>query len=142
MKKALIIILSFIIGYVIGFSITHFIILKGTTTEKSNTLAFTIADVSKNCLSNSIHVYYDNKYEVYKAYYTNGQKMTPIRTGTYDYDINKILKNISNYKSDEVAYINYKIKINDKEYIVSQREKNELREFIDSINGDELLWCE
>ena len=52
------------------------------------------------------------------------------------------IKNISNYKSDEVAYINYKIKINDKEYIVSQREKNELREFIDSINGDELLWCE
>ena len=111
---------------------------KNTSHEK----AFTISDVSKDCLSNSIYVYYDKKYEVYKAYYEEGNEIKPIRDGEYDYDINKIINNIKDYGSDKNNYINYKVTIGDKSYVVSQTEKNELREFMDSINGDSLLWCE
>lgn len=104
--------------------------------------AFVITDVSKDCLSNSIHIFYEDKYEVFKSYYINDEEIKPIREGKYNYDITKIINNIENYNSDKENYMNYQISINGKKYLVAHGEKNELREFMDSINGDTLLWCE
>ena len=140
MKKIIIFIICLGIGFGLGYYLTKNNQVKEK--EKSDALAFIITDVSKNCLSNGIHVYYNDKYEVYKAYYLNGQKMVPIRTGTYNYDINKIIDNIDNYTKDEERYLNYNIKINDENHIVAMKGNKEIREFMDSINGDELLWCE
>ena len=140
MKKALIVIICLGIGFGIGYYLTKHNQVKER--EKSDSLAFIITDVSKNCLSNGIYVYYNDKYEVYKAYYIDGEKMKPIREGTYDYDINKIIENIDNYKRDDGYYMNYNVKINDKDHVVAMQGNKELREFMDSINGDELLWCQ
>ena len=136
MKKKLLIIILLVI------SITLVGCNKKPKNTKEHKEALIISDISKKCMSNSIHVYYDKKYDVYKAYYSENEEQKPIRTGEYNYDITKIINNIEKYSPDNKNGINYNITINKKKYIVSQSEKNELREFMDSIDGDSLLWCE
>jgi hypothetical protein len=140
MKKLLILIICLVIGFGLGYYFTKE--NKKKEKEKSDALAFIITDVSKNCLSNGIHVYYNDKYEVYKAFYVDGEKMKPIRTGNYNYDINKIIDNIDSYTKDNDTYMNYNIKIKDDNHVVAMQGNKELREFMDSIDGDKLLWCE
>jgi hypothetical protein len=61
-------------------------------------LLYTLKFVGLDCLTPTLDIYDDKSYDYNYTYTTDGSEPTPLK-GTYDYDINKLLKTT---KSDEV----------------------------------------
>ena len=94
---------------------------------------FKITDISCNCIPNTAYFDYDS-YVVRNAIITGEDDV--ISRGKFNYDINKILNNLDEFKENE-DYMNYKITLyNDEEYIVSH---SDLR-MIGLLKGLDIKW--
>lgn len=94
-------------------------------------LMYTITYHGLNCETPILYLYSDNTYEYYYTFSTNNEKLNA-KTGTYNYDITKIINNIDKYKEDSTGP--YSIKdangTNYSTYITNI----ELKEFLSSID--------
>lgn len=62
-------------------------------------LVFSLQSQMLKCPSPTLYVYSDGTYEYFYTYSYNDKKIVP-KTGTYDYDTDLILKDITNYEVD------------------------------------------
>lgn len=85
-----------------------------------------------NCLTPTLNIYNDNTYEYNYTYSFSGNKTTP-KTGSYDYDINKLLKN-SDYESLKQKPEGFFIIKNKKDIYYLETSDKELNEFLESAN--------
>jgi len=114
---------------------------KPSTTPTENILLFTVTDTSKKCLSNSLYVYSNNKYEIIKGAVLDN-KDNLIKTGTYNYDINKLIDSFNDDSCDTENYFNYKVILESGEsYCISMIDDTELNKFLESLNEENLFWC-
>lgn len=114
---------------------------KPSPTQTEDVLLFTVADVSKNCFSNGLKVYNNNKYEIIKGTVPVGEDNL-IKTGTYNYDINKLMTSFNNDTCDMDNYFNYQVTLESGEsYCISIIEDTELNKFLESLNEENLFWC-
>ena len=115
---------------------------KENSYDKKEQLLFTVSDVSKNCPSNGLKVYNNNKYELVKGATTIGESNL-IKTGTYNYDIDKVINSFNDDSCDMERYLNYRVTLQSGEsYCISMTETTELNNFLKSLNEDSLFWCE
>ena len=70
--------------------------------EQKAELSYTIEYNGINCLTPILRLYADNTYEFYDTYTTDGTPVVP-KTGTYQYDLQKLIKNISKYPEDNIG---------------------------------------
>lgn len=94
-------------------------------------LKYTITYHGLNCQTPILYLYNDNTYEYYYTFSTNNEKLNP-KTGTYNYDITKIINNIDKYKEDPTGP--YSIKENNGKSYSTYITNIELQEFLKSIN--------
>lgn len=100
------------------------------------TLLYTITYNGINCPTPTLYLYSDNTYEYYYTFGYGNKKLTPI-TGEYNYDMNKLIENINNYKPDSIGP--YNIKTETRTY-TTYSTNEELKELLDTI-GIELEKC-
>ncbi|MBR4262315.1 MAG: hypothetical protein IKQ35_03015 [Bacilli bacterium] len=94
-------------------------------------LVYIISYSGVNCPTPILYLYNDNTYEYYYTFATGYQKPTP-KIGNYNYDINKIIKNIDKYKEDPSGIYNIN-ELNGKTY-KTYSTNAELKEFLNSID--------
>ena len=127
MKKNKIIILATII---LLLTISIIFLMKDEPMEKSD-ITYEITYNGLNCPTAYLKLYPDNTYE-YFQYYTVGDEELKPEKGNYEYDINKIIKNIS--KSEENKYGPYTIKTSDGKVYTTYNSNKKLKEFLDKYN--------
>lgn len=114
---------------------------KPSQTQTEDVLLFTVRDVSKNCISNGLKVYNNNKYEIIKGAWMEGESNL-IKTGTYNYDIEKLMDRFNDDTCDMEHYFNYQVTLESGEsYCISMMEDTELNNFLESLNEENLFWC-
>lgn len=110
-------------------------------TQTDDILLFTVADVSKNCISNGLKVYNNNKYEIIKGAWMEGESNL-IKTGTYNYNVEKLMDSFNDDTCDMEHYFNYQVTLESGEsYCISMMEDTELNNFLESLNEENLFWC-
>lgn len=116
--------------------------IKNNPKQQDETLLlFTVSDISKNCISNSLRVYSNNKYEIIKGAWIDGENNL-IKSSTYDYDVDKLLKSFNNDTCDKEYFLNYSVTLKSgEEYCISILEDTELNRFLNSLNEENLFWC-
>ena len=135
------ILLIVLVGIILGFYI-----LNGKDKEENShngeeVLLFTVTDVSKNCFSNGLKVYSNNKYEIIKGAVPEGESNL-LKTGTYNYDIDKLLASFNDNTCDMENYFNYRVTLESGEsYCISMMADTELNKFLESLNEENLFWC-
>ena len=78
----------------------------------------------------TLYVYDDNTYEYYYTYSSDNKELIP-KKGTYNYDTNLILNNITNYEVDTIS--SYALTDSENQlHILADYEP--LEEFLESIN--------
>ena len=111
----LIVIISILIGKkIINNTKTHF-------DNDDKNLVFKLESRMLKCLSPTLYVYDNNTYEYYYTYTSSGKKLIP-KKGTYNYDINLILNNITELKEDEIGSY-YLIDSNNNGYSLAYNEQ-------------------
>lgn len=98
-----------------------------------------ISDVSKACYSNALNIYSDKGYIVISA--TGGRI---IHSGRSDYkkSIDYLESKIRTYQADKESLMNYEVITNNGSTIyVDQNNSPELREFLNTIDVENLFWC-
>ena len=114
---------------------------KDNNVSTEEKLLFTVTDVSKNCFSNGLKVYNNNKYEIIKGAVPVGESNL-IKTGTYNYDIDKLIASFNDDTCDMENYFNYQVTLESGEkYCISMMEDTELNKFLNSLNEENLFWC-
>ncbi len=99
--------------------------------EDTPKLAYTITYSGINCLTPTLYLYDDNTYEYYYTFTSDDEKLIP-KSGIYNYDISKIIKD-SNDDLDDFAWYNITDNKTNKDYTISVHNK-ELSELLGSIN--------
>lgn len=101
--------------------------------ENEPKLAYTITYNGINCPTPEIRLYSDNTYELFDTFSTNPNHIITPKTGKYNYDIEKIIKNSSKTDKNESKGGPFIITDKDgKEYTIY--DNKELDEFFNSIN--------
>ncbi len=67
--------------------------------DESKKLSYTISYNGINCLTPTLYLYNDNTYKYYYTFSTDNKKIVP-KTGTYNYDITKIINSIEKYEEN------------------------------------------
>ena len=126
-KRKIIIILSTLLTIIICITIILINILNKPIVNKNHNLLFTIkSDGNMDCGYVIMKVYDDNTYEYYGSY------SNPPSIGKYNYDANKVLLNINNYKIGNGKYSYIIIDSKDNKYYVDN-EYPEIKKFLESI---------
>lgn len=99
--------------------------------ENDVKLLYTITYNGINCPTPSLLLYSDNTYEYYYTFSVGNTALIP-KTGTYNYDINKIIENIDKYEENLAGP--YTIKDNNGKSYTTYNTNTELIQFLDSIN--------
>lgn len=125
----------------VALFLTYMYIRNNPNHQDETILLFTVTDISKNCISNGLKVYSNNKYEIIKGAWVDGENNL-IKSGTYDYDIDKLLKSFNNDTCDKEHLFNYSVTLKSGEqYCISMIEDTELNKFLNSLNEENLFWC-
>ena len=127
----LILILSLITAGIFGFIIYKNSIRLHQDISNDSKLTYTITFNGLNCQTPVLYLYSDNTYEYYYTFSANGEPLIP-KTGTYNYDITKIINNINKYKENNTG--TYYIKDNNDNNYQTYNTNIELQEFLKSIN--------
>lgn len=99
--------------------------------DKEVKLSYTINYYGIKCPTSSLYLYSDNTYEYYYTFTSSVEKLIP-KTGTYNYDITKIINN--NDKYEESNYGLYLIEdSNGNEYDIYYTNM-EMQEFLESLD--------
>ena len=139
--KIYLILLIILVVLILGFYILNDKDKKEHSHNGEETLLFTVTDVSKTCLSNGLKVYNNNKYELIKGAVPEGEDNL-IKTGTYNYDIDKLTVSFNDDTCDMENYLNYNVILESGEsYCISMIADTELNKFLESLNEDNLFWC-
>lgn len=99
--------------------------------ETEAKLSYTISYSGINCPTPTLYLYSDNTYEYYYAFTTDDEKIIP-KTGTYNYDITKIINNIEKY--EENSFGPYSIKEENGKNYVTYNTNTELKELLSSLD--------
>ena len=94
-------------------------------------LSYTITYNGIYCETPVLYLYNDNTYEYYNTFNSSDKPLKP-KTGTYDYDINKIINNIDKY--DENPAGPYYIEDFNKKSYVTYNSNVELMSFLKAID--------
>lgn len=94
-------------------------------------LMYTITYEGIKCDTPTLYLYSNNTYEYYYTYAIGNKKLIP-KTGTYNYDMTKIINNIDNYEQDLSGV--YIITDNNGNNYETYRTNIELQEFLKSLN--------
>ena len=98
--------------------------------EESPKILYIISYHGINCLTPSLVLYDDNTYEFYDTFTINNEPVVP-KTGTYNYDLTKLIQNIEKYPQDPLGP--YSIQGKDTSY-TTYSSNVELKELLNSIN--------
>lgn len=99
--------------------------------ESKAKLTYTISYNGINCPTPTLYLYSDNTYEYYYTFDTDNEKLIP-KTGTYNYDITKIINNIDKY--EENSFGPYSIKEENGKNYTTYNTNTELQELLTSID--------
>ena len=99
--------------------------------ESEAKLTYTISYNGINCPTPILYLYSDNTYEYYYTFGTDNEKLIP-KTGTYNYDITKIINNIDKY--EENRFGPYSIKEENGKNYTTYNTNTELQELLTSID--------
>ena len=99
--------------------------------EDEAKLSYTISYNGIDCPTPTLYLYSDNTYEYYYTFGTDNEKLIP-KTGTYNYDIMKIINNINKY--EENSFGPYSIKEENGKSYTTYNTNSELQEFLSSLN--------
>jgi len=98
-----------------------------------------ISDVSKNCYSNALNIYSDKGYIVISA---TGGKIIHSGRSDYQKSIDYLEDKIKTYPADKELLMNYEVKTSSGITIyVDQNNSPELKEFLNTIDVENLFWC-
>lgn len=98
--------------------------------EDEAKLTYTISYNGINCQTPILYLYSDNTYEYYYTFGTDNEKLIP-KTGTYNYDITKIINNIDKY--EENSFGPYSIKEENGKNYTTYNTNTELQELLTSL---------
>ena len=99
--------------------------------ENEANLSYTISYVGINCPTPTLYLYSDNTYEYYDTFSADNEMRIP-KTGTYDYDISKIINNIDKYEENEFGL--YYIKEENGKNYETYNTNTELQELLSSLD--------
>ena len=99
--------------------------------ENEAKLSYTISYSGINCPTPTLYLYSDNTYEYYDTFSTDNEKLIP-KTGTYDYDITKIINNIDKYEGNKFGP--YYIKEENGKNYTTYNTNTELQELLTSLD--------
>ena len=126
---------------VFGLYFTKVYFEEKNNTNEPDKLLFTVNDVSKKCYSNTLYVYNNGKYEIIGMSY-NDEEPNIIKTGSYNYDIEKVMHTLDNNTCDNETYFNYRVLIDEETaYCIGINSDHELNKFIKSLDEKNLFWC-
>lgn len=98
--------------------------------ENEVKLAYTISYSGMNCPTPTLYLYNDNTYKYYYTFSTDNEKLIP-KTGTYNYDIKKIINNIDKYEENNFG--TYSIKEENGKNYTTYNTNTELQELLTSL---------
>lgn len=119
-----------IISHIIVIIIIALLILSKINKVTSK-LSYEITYNGINCPTPYVVFYSDGTYKYYEHYGIDEKSPEP-STGKYEYDMNKLIKNINNYEEDERGP--YTIKISTQQEYITYSTNKELRELLDKNN--------
>ena len=99
--------------------------------ESEAKLTYTISYNGINCPTPTLYLYSDNTYEYYYTFGTDNEKLIP-KTGTFNYDITKIISNIDKY--EENSFGPYLIKEENGKNYTTYNTNTELQELLTSLD--------
>ena len=121
---------------IIGIIILSTIILL-LLNKPENKLSYEISYNGINCPTPYVIFYNDGTYKYYKYYGTEIGGLKP-QKGKYEFDMNKLIKNVNNYEPDQAGP--YTINVSDGKSYTTYSTNKELRELLDK-NGIILEKC-
>ena len=72
----------------------------------------------------------------------NDEEPNIIKTGSYTYDIEKVMHTLDNNTCDNETYFNYRVLIDEETaYCIGINSDHELNKFIKSLDEKNLFWC-
>ena len=92
---------------------------------------YTISYNGINCPTPTLYLYSDNTYEYYYTFGTDNEKLIP-KTGTFNYDITKIINNIDKYEENNFGP--YSIKEENGKNYTTYNTNTELQELLTSLD--------
>ena len=95
-------------------------------------LLYTLKFVGLDCLTPTLDIYDDKSYDYNYTFTTDGSEPTP-RKGTYDYDLNKLLKTTNVDELGEHHMVYFYLKNKKKSYYLGIEDKD-LIDFLASAN--------
>jgi hypothetical protein len=99
-----------------------------------------VSDVSRACYSNVLHVYSNKDYVVRSSI---GNRVIDHGTSSYPNSIDYLENEIKNYLSDAEFGMNYEIESkNSTDVLINQYNSPEFKKFIDTIDVENLFWCD
>lgn len=128
-NNKIVIIISIVIVIIIGIILI--------INNKKTSLSYEITYNGINCPTPYV-VFYDNGTYKYYEHYGIGEQAPKPSTGKYEYDMNKLIKNVNNYEEDERGP--YGIKLSNGQNYTTYSTNKELRELLD-INNIVLEKC-
>ena len=99
--------------------------------ENEVKLLYTISYSGLNCHTPILYLYSDNTYEYYYTFGTGNEKLIP-KTGTYNYDITKIINNVDNYAENKIGQ--YFIQDQNENTYITYNTNMELQELLTSLD--------
>ena len=99
--------------------------------ENEVKLAYTISYSGMNCPTPTLYLYNDNTYKYYYTFSTDNEKLIS-KTGTYNYDIKKIINNIDKYEENNFG--TYSIKEENGKNYTTYNTNTELQELLTSLD--------
>lgn len=99
--------------------------------DKEKIIEFTITYKGINCPTPTLYLYSDNTYEYYYTFTSEGNELIP-KTGKYNYDITKIIKNVDKYEENDFGEYYIKDK-QGKEYVILNTNIH-LQELLNSLD--------
>ena len=99
--------------------------------ESEAKLTYTISYNGINCPTPTLYLYSDNTYEYYYTFGTDNEKLIP-KTGTFNYDITKIINNIDKYEENSIGP--YSIKEENGKNYTTYNTNTELQELLTSLD--------
>ena len=106
--------------------------------NKGKELLYKLTYNGMNCCTPILRLYSDNSYEYYYVYSADYKSLIP-KTGTFDYDIKKIIDSIDKYEPNSAGP--YTITSTTGEKYITYNSNTELNNFLNSINVKLEMCC-